>query len=175
MIKKILYFLIILIAIFIVIGLFLPKEYIVSRSIVIDSDPEKIHKFVGDLKNWELWSPWIESDPSLEVKLGDKTTGVGASQSWKGEDGSGSLTFVKSDPERGVQYDLDFNDGQYKCVASFDYEDQGDSTKVTWNMQGSMDMPIIGGYLASKLDSLVGTEFQKGLEKLKKVVESKNN
>ena len=170
-----LYFLLILIAIFIVIGLFLPKDYTVSRSIVIDSDSETIHQYVGDLSNWELWSPWIESDPTLEIKLGEKTKGEGASQSWRGEDGSGSLTFVKSDPERGVQYDLDFNDGQYKCVASFDYESQGDSTKVTWNMQGSMDVPIIGGYLASKVDSLVGLEFEKGLEKLKNVVENKNN
>ncbi len=44
-------------------------------------------------------------------------------------------------------------------------------TKVTWNMQGDMNMPIIGGYLGITMDSIIGTMFERGLSKLKSHVE----
>ncbi len=44
-------------------------------------------------------------------------------------------------------------------------------TKVTWSMQGDMNMPIIGAYLAMTMDSMIGTMFERGLSKLKSHVE----
>ena len=86
----------------VVIGLFLPTEYTVTRSINIDSTQEKIHKYVGELNNWDKWSPWLESDPTIKVNVGEKTSGVGATQSWEGKDGSGSLVFTATDPQKGI-------------------------------------------------------------------------
>ena len=49
--------LIILVGVFVVVGLVLPKEYEVERTVVIDAPPQSIHVFVGDLKQMERVDP----------------------------------------------------------------------------------------------------------------------
>ena len=164
---------IVLIVILVVIGLFLPTSYTVERSIVIDAQPSQIHKYVGDLNQWNTWEPWTEEDPTIVVSKGEKTQGVGASQSWVGDSGDGALTFTKDSPKEGVVYDLIFDDGAYECEGAITYDPlEDDETKVTWSMSGDMDVPIVGGYFVLMMDSEVGKMFDSGLSKLKTAVES---
>ncbi len=163
----------ILIVLFIVVGLFLPTQYTVTRTQVIQAKPAAIHVHVNDLTKWDAWAPWKDEDPSVIITLGGKKSGVGASQSWTGKDGNGTLTFTKSSKKEGIDYDLAFNDGMYKCTAFIHYLDLGVNTQVTWTMAGDMDIPVVGGYFAMTMDSMAGPMFQRGLAKLKKVVESK--
>ena len=164
MFKKILIVLVVLIAAFIAVGLFLPKDYAVTRSAVIEAKPATIHALVGDLERWPEWTPWKEADPSVEVTLGEKTTGVGASQTWTSKDGRGSLTFTQWDPKTGIAYDMAFE--QYTSSATMRYEPQGEATKVTWRMEGRMD-GVVGGYFVLLMDGVVGDMFEKGLARLK--------
>jgi len=170
-IKSLIVLLIIIIVLFIVIGIFLPKNYTVSRSIVIDASPQQIHPYINNLNNWPKWSPWTENDPTLKVTVGDIASGVGASQSWVGKDGDGSLVFTASSLQEGIDYDVEFNQGQFKCKSIFEYVPEGQNTDVIWEMKGKVDTPVIGGYFAAKMDSWVGIEFEKGLQNLKKAVE----
>ena len=156
----------------VLVGLLLPTEYSLNRSLVINAKSEKIHEYVGDLTKWDLWAPWKEEDPSIVTTYGEKTAGVGASQSWVGKDGDGSLTFTMSSPTKGIEYDLFFEAGAYKCWAAMHYDTLGENaTKVIWSMKGNMDMPVIGGYFAMMMDSMVGKMFERGLSKLKEQVE----
>ena len=173
-IKTLLIIIFILIVAFVVVGLFLPTNYLVSRSIMIDAPASEIHTNINNLEKWPSWSPWIEDDPTLKVTIGDISSGVGASQSWVGKDGGGSLVFTSSDPNKGVNYDLEFDQGQYKCKSNFIYVPKEGGTEVIWEMSGNMDIPVIGGYFASTMDTFVGKYFEKGLVNLKNVVEEKN-
>jgi hypothetical protein len=154
------------------IGLFLPTNYSVNRSIIIDAKPAAIHEYVGDLKKWREWEPWTEQDPTIIITYGDKTSGIGANQAWIGKDGDGQLILTSSSPAKGIKYDLFFDDGKYECKSAIAYEpiEEG-KTKVTWSMEGSVDKPIIGGYFALIMGSMTGLAFERGLEKLKKQVE----
>lgn len=163
---------IILIVIVVVVGLFLPTNYKVQRSVVIDASPSQIHKYVGDLNNWDSWEPWREGDPSIVITRGEKTQGIGASQSWVGDSGDGALTFTKDSPNEGVEYDLVFDDGEYMSQSAIDYDPlEGGETKVTWTMSGDIGAPVIGGYFALMMNSMVGEMFDKGLSNLKNTVE----
>lgn len=155
------------------VGLLLPNEYVVSRSVVIEATTEEIHAFVGDLRRWEMWGPWHENDPTLVVTYGAKTSGIGASQSWVGEDGNGSLEITASSPRRGVRYDLAFDDGAHRCRAAIRYHPQAGNTLVSWMIRGRMDTPILGGYAAWLMEPLVGGLFERGLAKLKHTVEER--
>lgn len=162
-IKRVALALLIVVALAILVSLFLPTQYDVSRSVVIDAEPERIDQYVGDLRKWDEWAPWKEEDPSIVVTFGDKTSGVGASQSWAGKSGDGSLLFTMSSPEKGIKYDLFFDKGAYKCEGAMLYDPIADSeTKVTWNMKGDMNTPVIGGYFAIMMDSMAGKMFKKG-------------
>lgn len=169
--KRILMALILLVTVLAVVGLFLPTRYTVSRSIAIAADRERIHEHVGDLEKWDTWTPWREADPSLVIALGGQTRGVGASQSWSGRDSTGVLTLTMSSPQQGIEYDLFFDGGDFQSVATIRYESLGDGTTVTWTMDGRMDAPLIGGYLAAAMDVWAGPMLARGLEKLKAVAE----
>ena len=154
-----------------VVGLFLPKDYTVERSIVIDAEPAKVHALVGDLTRWSEWSPWEESDPSIRVKPGSQTTGVGASQSWTGGSGNGELIFTDYS-EQGVEYDLIFEDGAWTSEAGIKYGLVNGTTGVSWWMKGSIDMPVVGGYMALMIENFSEPMFERGLERLKLAAEA---
>lgn len=165
----------IILILIVVVGLFLPTGYRVERSIVIDAGPEKIHEYVGDLMKWGEWTPWKEEDPTIVVTRGEKTSGVGASQSWVGESGDGALTITKDSPEEGIEYDLVLDGGTYVCESAMTYETLPDGdTKVTWIMNGDMGTPVIGGYFVLMMDSMVGEMFERGLSNLKVRVEGES-
>lgn len=170
--KNFLLAVLLILIIIVVAGLFLPTSYTVERSITVDASPEEVHQHVGDLTKWDEWAPWKEEDPTIVVTRGDKTKGVGASQSWVGESGDGALTITKDSPEEGIEYDLVFEGGQYVCQSAVVYEELSKGeTKVTWIMNGDMETPVIGGYFAILMDSMVGDMFDRGLQNLKTKVE----
>jgi len=188
--KKIGLILVGLVVVFVGVGLMLPTQINVERSIVIQSAPAEIHQYVGDLQKWEQWTPWQKEDPTLVITLGDITAGVGASQSWQGDSGKGSLKIVSSSPDTGITYDLYFDGDQHKsdCVMRYDEiqaigntDLPGDTaintltkrTNVTWSMSGDMSIPVVGGYLALMMDGMAGGMLEQGLVSLKKVVEGK--
>ncbi len=153
-------------------GLVLPTEYRVERSVEIAAEPQRIHAYVGDLTKWDLWSPWKEMDPSIQTTYGAKTSGVGASQSWTDKEGGGSLIVTMSSPSQGIEYDLLFDQGTYECRAAMRYDPEPDgATRVFWIMEGDMNLPILGAYLALTMDAMVGRMFDRGLAKLKTYVE----
>jgi hypothetical protein len=173
--KTIFSIIIVLIVVVVVLGLFLPTSYTVERSIVINASPSQIHKYVGDLNNWNTWEPWREEDPTIVIMHGEKTKGVGASQSWVGECGDGALTFTKDSPTEGIAYDLVFDDGTYVSQSAMTYDPlEDEETKVTWTMSGDMGTPVIGGYFAIIMDAMVGRTFDKGLSNLKSIVENQS-
>ncbi len=153
-------------------GYFLPTQYTIDKSITISSSPQHIHEYVGDLKNWSAWTPWKEKDPDVEITVGDKTTGIGATQNWKDKHGGGSLIVTFWSPEKGIEYDLFFQAGKYKCKSAITYTSPTNkSTKVNWTMQGDTNLPIVGGYMALFMKYTIGSMFQQGLKQLKTVVE----
>ncbi|GJL78382.1 MAG: hypothetical protein NPINA01_13710 [Nitrospinaceae bacterium] len=160
----------VLVGIVILLGLLLPSQYTVTRSQIIQAPSASIHPHVNDLNKWKAWAPWKEDDPSLVVTLGNISSGVGAHQSWVGKDGKGSLTFTRSSPDKGIDYQLSFDD-TYRCEASLHYDEKENDTLVTWEMKGDMDIPLFGGYFAVMMDGMAGPMFEKGLSNLKKIVE----
>ncbi|WP_196139132.1 SRPBCC family protein [Aliikangiella sp. G2MR2-5] len=160
-----------LIIIFIVTGLFLDNKIDVRREVTIKALPQQIHPFINDLKNWSQWSPWEVLDPSIKTTFGDITSGTGASQNWTGESGSGALKFTQSSLEKGIVYDLTFEGDPTVYVSGMSYRIEGDTTIVTWYMQGEMGPIVIGNYFAQLMDALIGDSFQLGLDRLKEAVE----
>ena len=153
------------------IGLALPSDYHVQRSISVEAPPERIHAFVGDLRRWPDWTPWQAGDPGMRVTYGRLTRGAGARQSWVGESGSGELVFTESSPQTGVRYDLSFDDGALRCKAAMSYKREVDATRVTWSMSGDVGMNIVGRYFALMMDHTAGPMFADGLARLKARVE----
>ncbi len=159
----------------VLVGLFLPKEYHVERSVVIQADRAAVYRLVGDLRNWNRWSPWEAADPTFVTTLGDRVSGVGASQSWTGGSGGGSLTFIADSPTSGIVYDLVFDNGRYPGVGRIVYESLPEGkTRVTWRLDGENPGNPVGRYFGLLVDGLVGPMLEKGLTNLRREAETSN-
>ncbi|WP_111980422.1 SRPBCC family protein [Algibacillus agarilyticus] len=149
---------------------FLPNTYQINKSILINSAPDKIHYYVGNLDNWPEWSLWLKQDPSLNIQV-LQPTGKGASQRWQGTSGKGSLTFIREDKWYGIDYDL-IIDNNPPSRAGIHYILEDSSTLVEWVISGKVDIPIAGPFMALLMDSFLGGVLQDNLENLKHVVEN---
>lgn len=162
---------VVILGIFMAIASSLPRDFRVERKVVIQANTEEVHRYVGDLTQWEAWTPWTTVDPELTVTNGEVSQGVGATQSWDDKTGGGRLVITQSSPDAGVHYDLYFADFP-KTLAGMDYAAlPGGQTEVTWWMSGEIPTPVVGGVFASIMDSQVGPLFELGLQNLKAVAE----
>jgi len=161
----------IILVVIILVGLFLDNKINITREIEIQASPQEIHRYISDLNQWTHWNPWVEMDPTIKTTIGEVSSGVGASQSWTGESGSGALTLTESSVDGGIVYSMTFDGDPAVYMAGMRYSPTSNGTRVTWYMTGEMQPIIIGNYFSLIMDSLVGPSFETGLANLKKVVE----
>ena len=72
---------------------------------------EVIFDNVNDFKSWQYWGPWLELDSTIVASYPEITSGVGASYSWIGKDGSGSMKTISLVPNKEIIQQIDFGSG----------------------------------------------------------------
>jgi len=171
--KKVLLGLGIIIVLFLLAGLFLPSSYHVERSIVISEPVEKVYPQVANLNNWMRWNPWTAMEPTAKNEVKGSGEDLGSVWAWEGEViGKGSLTIKELEPNRLVRSQLVFVAPQaMKSEDIWQFTPTADGTEVTWAMEGDLDYPI-GRNFGLFMDGMLGGDFEKGLDNLKKVTEA---
>jgi hypothetical protein len=94
------------------IGMLLPRQVHVERSIVIDAPRATVFSLLDGFKQFNKWSPWAALDPNAKYTREGPEFGVGAKQSWTGDPktvGSGGRK-SSSLPLELVKCHLDFGD-----------------------------------------------------------------
>jgi uncharacterized protein YndB with AHSA1/START domain len=151
-----------------------PDTFSVQRSVTIKAPPEKILTLVSDFHNWPAWSPWEKLDPNMQRTFTGAPNGKGAVYDWQGNSdvGRGHMEITDYAAPASVTIKLDFIEPMpMSNMIQFVLTPQGDSTTVTWNMNGSMPfIPKIMSVFVS-MDSMVGKDFEKGLAQLKAAAE----
>ncbi len=170
MIKKILLFLAVLVAIFAVFVASRPATYKVERSTVIQAPVDQVFARAVDLRKWATWSPWSKLDPKMTVDYSGPEAGVGSVYHWKGNDkvGEGRMTITRVVPNELVQIKLEFlKPWEQTSLTEFAFAPAPGGTKVTWSMSGTHD--FVGKLFAvfMDMDKMVGPDFEKGLATLK--------
>ncbi len=150
-----------------------PDVFRVQRAATIKAPPEKISAVLADLRGWQAWSPWEKMDPALKRSYGGEAKGKGAVYAWEGnkEVGQGRMEITDAGASR-VAIDLDFVkpfEAHNKVV--FTLAPKGDSTEVTWAMQGPLPYMAKVVHVFLDMDSMVGKQFETGLANLKAVTE----
>jgi effector-binding domain-containing protein len=176
MLRKILGVLIALVAIIVVVGLMLPGQVTVQRSIKIDRPPSLIYATIDSFQLFPKWSPWQDLDPNMHQATEGPRDGVGAKLVWSGNDkvGTGSQTITANEPGQSVDSKLDFGKmGAAKSRMSLALD--GTSTKVTWSLNMDLGVNPIAHYFGLAIDRNIGPDFVNGLTKLKALVEAMPN
>ena len=165
--------LIIVICSLVLIGFALPAKTHVERKVMISAAPEAVFFLLNNYKNFNRWSPWAERDPKALYEFSGPVSGVGAKMTWQSdhaEVGSGSQEITLSKPYERIEVLLDFGD-KGTAVAFFALAPQASGTDLTWGFDTDHGGNIMARYMGLMMDSWVGPDYEKGLAKLKRILE----
>jgi hypothetical protein len=112
------------------------------------------------------------------VTFSGAPAGLNAVYDWDGNKdvGAGRCTIVESRPNEFVKIRLDFF-RPFAAVntAEFSFTPAGDETTVTWLMYGQKNKFMFKVlHLCMNMDKMVGSQFEKGLADMKRIVEAES-
>jgi hypothetical protein len=168
--KKIAIGLLIVAVLFVIIGVSLPKETVVQRSIIINAPLNVVFNNVNNLKNHEKWDPWQATDKTMKIAYGSVTEGTGASYSWTSEMGDGTQTITESMTNKSIKIELDFKK-QGTMRGWWTFTEGGKGVLVAEGFVNKSGACFCSRYINLFMDAEIGRYFSKGLKKLKEVSE----
>ncbi|MEM1318760.1 MAG: SRPBCC family protein [Bacteroidota bacterium] len=163
-----------LILAFLLIGLIAPKDIHIERSILIDAPQKKIFPYLRYFDSIREWSPWVELDPNMTVSVQGTDGQVGSVYVWEGNEqvGKGSQEITAVEENESVTTHMTITEPwQSESDITLKAEKEGAATKVSWIMTGKNAFVESVFMFFIDLDADVGGNFEKGLDKLKKLVE----
>lgn len=170
-IKNIFIVLVILAALFVIVGLFLPSKFKVERALVINAPQEQIFEQVNSLKNWSNWSEWNKMDPNMKISYSEMEAGVGAYYSWVSQNtniGKGKITTTKSEPVDYFEAIMEF-EGMKPSTLYTKLEPTEGGIKVIMGMNSDVGSNFITKYFFNLWgDAMVGGNYEKSLSNLEK-------
>jgi len=152
--------------------------YTVERSTTIAAPAERVYDQIADFHKWTSWSPWEDLDPALRRKYSGAELGAGAVYAWSGnrKAGEGRMEIVRAVDAERVDIDLQFvKPFKSRSDTSFVLTPEGDdSTRVLWTMSGKKTFMTKVMGVFSSMDKMIGPDFEKGLDRLRKVSEGRS-
>ncbi|MCC7147712.1 MAG: SRPBCC family protein [Saprospiraceae bacterium] len=174
--KKIFTVIAIIIAIPLVVALFVKKDYVVEREIIINKPKAEVFEYIKFLRNQDNYSKWNMMDPDMK-------------KTYKGTDGTiGFISAWESKMENvgaGEQEIVNMIDGEridMKLRFKVPFESQNDAymitedmsnnqTKVKWGFKGAFPYPFNLMGLFMDMEKAVGGDLEVGLQNLKNLLE----
>ena len=151
-----------------------PDAFRVQRSVSIKAPPEAVFPLINDFHRWTTWSPYEKRDPEMKRIYSGAADGQGTVYEWQGNGnvGAGRMEILDTSAPAKITIKLDFiKPFEGHNTAEFTMDAQGDSTNVTWAMDGpqSYTMKVMSVFL--NMDTMIGKDFEDGLANLKALVE----
>lgn len=170
--KKIIIVLLIIIAIPLIVALFVPNESASEGQIIINKPKQEVFDYIKYVKNQDNFGVWQLSDTKMKTTSEGIDGTVGFKYSWDSEKlGKGAQVITKIVEGERMESDMffyDFNDTPSKT--HFIVEGQSpNETLVKWGISGTTPYPWNLMSLFYNMDK----DFEKGLEKLKEIMEKK--
>jgi uncharacterized protein YndB with AHSA1/START domain len=175
-IKRLVFWAIFLIGIALVIALFLPTQFSVKRSAMIQQPADTVFQYVKQLKNQEFYSVWWKADPKMKKTYTGTDGEVGFISAWKSNDdevGSGQQKIVAIEAGKRIDLELTFlepfesTNDSYIATTPLDAQ----NTRVTWSINGEIPYPTNLTGLFFDMEEALGQDLEKGLKNLKRILE----
>lgn len=156
------------------VGFFLPDTAHVERSIVINAKPATVFTVLNGFALFNQWSPWANIDPAATNTVSGPHSGVGAMQAWAGNEdvGTGSQEIIESTPYTMIKIKLVFGDFTSENTATYTLTPEGEGTHLTWGYDTISGGNLMYRYFGLMMDGMLGPDYEKGLARLKTLVES---
>jgi len=163
------------IVLFLLVALFIPKDFSVVKQVVIQRSKTAVFDYVKYLKNQDNYSKWGKMDPAMVKTFRGVDGTVGFVSRWESKNknvGIGEQEILGVSPNR-IDYQIRF-EKPWKSVSpswmAFDAKSET-SCRVEWGFEGTMKYPMNIMLLFMNMEKSLGNDLQTGLNDLKKILE----
>ena len=158
------------------IGFLLPGKYVVSRSITINTAPDRVYALLEDPRRWKDWMPWHRRDTAMTISpLGAERgveKGVGAGSAWKSNtEGASRLRLTSTEPGRRLSFEWQKPERGTTALGEFRLAAAGLGTRVSWTHSADAGDNPFDRWAGVFADGLTGTDLANGLANLKALAE----
>lgn len=162
-----------LFALMVIISLFMSSDYQVERSLVINSDYNKLELLIATPQKWTEWSVWnADSDSTVVFTFDGPESGIGAKMSFKGDlIGDGKLRITDYN-QNAIDYRMSFADGAFITDGTILLQPKNESVNVIWQIKGNVGWNPIAKFFKKVLKDLLSKDIDENLSKLKKTAEN---
>ena len=164
--------LLIVIALFVVIGLTLPAKRSFSYSTETNRPMTTVNDLVNGFARFKDWNPLLRHDPRVRLTREGETMGVGARIKYESSDraiGNGSWEIVESIPGEMVKYKLENNargDNKSMTIRLERTGQRNQNVKITQEYRVDYGWDLIGRYAGMYASRNVGDDIKRGLDRL---------
>ena len=175
-IKKILIAFLLLIFSFLIVALFVKKEFDAEKSIIINKPKSEVFDYIKSLKNQNNYSKWSMIDPNMKKKYKGIDGQVGFVSAWESKNdnlGVGEQEIKNIKEGELIEYELRFlkpfeaTNMAYMSTSALD----SNKTRTIWGFKGHMNYPMNLMLLFMNFEKMIGDDLQEGLQNLKKELE----
>jgi len=163
--------LLIVVALFVVIALFLPATRSVSHSVETNRPMSTITDVLTSYTRFRDWNALVNHDPRMQIQISGPESGVGAKLDYRSSDatvGNGSWELVEFNPGESIVYALDTESRGSDKRMTFDFERTGQrkqNVKITQTYTVDYGWDLIGRYAGLYVTNNVGEDMKLGLGK----------
>lgn len=150
----------------------LPSKWCVKERISLQASREEIFEYLNDLRNWEKWTIWNQTEnPNFIFHYRGPTTGPGAQQCWKNGKQYGSTKIVSAKPSEHIEYLLVFKHANSHLQGEFEILPRGGTTEVVWNLKGDAGKSPVRRIMTKFFMVYMHRDCHRCLEQLKTMME----
>jgi effector-binding domain-containing protein len=161
----------ILVAVYFIVPIFLADNVVVSQSQEIKAKPETVFRQVNSLENWVNWSPF-EADSTMVSTFTGPERGLGAKREWSGtQAGDGSMEIVLSEPYNYIRTNIQFGPGQGGGEGSWVFTPTDEGVDVSWSIHLTDLSYPNARWMGLMMKPILEPMIKQGLNDLKEVAE----
>ncbi len=176
LLKRLFFWLVFLVLLALFVALFLPSDYQVERSAMINQPHDTIFNYVKYLKNQEIYGVWWKADPKMKKEYTGTDGQPGFIAAWNSnndEVGAGQQKIMAIQEGKRIDVELKFLEPFESTNKSFMSTQQieANTTRVSWGISGQMSYPTNLMGLFIDMEAQLGSDLEKGLKNLKRILE----
>lgn len=167
-----------IIALLMFIALFTKKEYSLQREIVIQKPVGEVFNYIKHIKNQDLFSKWVMTDPNMNKIFTGNDGEVGFIYAWDSMDkaaGKGEQEIKKIVENELLDLEVRF-EKPMKAVAKTPFRTSivsENETKVIWGMESKMNYPMNAIMIFVNFEKILSKDLDISLNNLKTILEAK--
>lgn len=174
--KGILLTLLALVILVLIVALFVKKDFVVEREIVINKPKNEVFSYIKFVKNQDRFSKWNRLDPKMKKSYKGTDGQIGFVYSWESDNkqvGKGEQEIANIVDGEKIEMKLRFKvpfESESEAYMNTEAVDSK-TTKVKWGFKGTSPYPFNIMGLFFDMENAIGSDLGTGLSNLKKVLE----